>query len=313
MIAISIEKLMRWAVCDEWPKERSGTRGPTGIGSGWGAVASYVQMLAVIDENRWGVVPDAGGSGDPHPDAVVLAEVVAALREVGPGGVVMPSPVEAIDPEWLIGDMVARVADRQGDAAAREALTWLRRRAVAAIERVLVVGADGLARPRVGHDHAIVRAAVLGAPEWRVGPTAWDQVRHANGAPVWRRRARREISWDASGAATAWGEVEVDAQLVNGRRSGDAYPAMAMVPWDGAVLEARAAHIVWRAVLRAVAAAVEGRLVAHRVVDGDGVALPWMTARRGGRVLVDLAVAGVTGEEGWAGRRAMGKNFRRKA
>lgn len=281
MTPISIEKLVRWCVVDEWPKERAPADRERGMGSGWGATASYVELLTVVDENRYGVVPDVGGVGDVHPDAVVVGE--ALRRLCADGGPILAE----IDPAWLVGDLVWRVGERQGDEAARAALDWLMPRAIEALGRVVEIGVDGARRAKVDLDRLVVRAALLGAPVWRMDLPTWGQVKRPNGTLVWRRKVRRAVDWNEDGDAIRWVEIEVDvpSPAGGGRRPVDAYPAMAATPFDGEALVERARYVLWQTTLRALAAGVDGRLADHAVI-ADAVSMPWIGRQREGRVLV---------------------------
>lgn len=300
MKPMTIEGLLRWAAVDEWPKAKDMGLGPKAPAAGWASVASYVELLTVVDDNAYGVVPDVWGHGEPHPDAVVLAEAVGTLVERDGDGRAISVVMEPIDPELLIGDLVWRVAERQGDDAALAAWAWLAPRVARAIADVVVVDRDGAMRSRDPLDALVVRCAILGGPSWRAAPTTWAQALHANGTPIWRRRLRQAQDWDDAGDVTRWGEVEVDAPRINGRRPVDAYPAMALSPWDANLLAERVRHIVWLSALRAVAALVAGRLQAHEIADAD-MSVPWMEAASGGRVLADLAPRAATGRAGEGG------------
>lgn len=280
MIASSIEKLIRWCVVDEWPKEREASGRLAGERSGW-LSESYVKLLTVIDENRYGVVPDVAGHGDVHPDAVVIGE---ALRRLCAGD--GPALAE-IDPAWLVGDIVWRIGERQGDEAARAALDWLLPRSLAALDRVVTVDAAAIMRAKAPMDALVVRSALLGAPEWRMPTATWGQIKRPNGTLVWRRKARRAIDWNEECDPIRWAEVEVDVPPTPGgrRRVADAYPAMAVMPFDAELVVDRARYVIWRTALRAIAAAVDGHLVDHTLIDDVAASMPWIGGERVGRVL----------------------------
>ena len=80
---IDIEKLLKWAYCEELPKAL-----PDGYGKGrtstssWQAVASYYELLTKVDDNRYGVVPTLSRiDGDPHKDALKVHAAVCDLSE----------------------------------------------------------------------------------------------------------------------------------------------------------------------------------------------------------------------------------------
>ena len=66
------------------------------MGSGWGAVGSFVVLLAAIDDNRYGVVPNLANLGEPHADAVAVHDAVVELDRLA---------IDHFEPADLIGDM----------------------------------------------------------------------------------------------------------------------------------------------------------------------------------------------------------------
>ncbi|MEO1110559.1 MAG: hypothetical protein AAFX90_21860, partial [Pseudomonadota bacterium] len=65
---IDIEKLLKWAYCEELPK--GGAHGGGAVSySSWCAVAGLAELGTLIDDNSYGVVPDLTSSGEPDPDA----------------------------------------------------------------------------------------------------------------------------------------------------------------------------------------------------------------------------------------------------
>lgn len=291
MKRIGIEGLVRWAVLDEWPKSQERDAAPA-VRSAWQMVSDVGEVGTIIDVNRYGVVIDASRLDDPHPDALALADVVAEFRDEADAiGERQEVRFAEIDPEWLVGDLVWRIAVEQGDDVARRAQRWLTERAMRAIEGV-AVAAGGALTSRLPMRAILVRRAVLGAPAWQVGPVAWGHLMRANGSVVWRRRVRVGRLWSAEGDVLAWGEAEVDAPLVNGRRPADAYPVEVMTPDPTDVLAARAAYVVWRAALRMVGEMVGPRLVDHVLVDDGAPSLPWIAPREAPRRV--LSASGAT-------------------
>ncbi|MBS7699183.1 MULTISPECIES: hypothetical protein [unclassified Chelatococcus] len=77
---MDIETLLRWAYREELPKALGSASGPSdSIRSGWAGISSYAQLLAVIDYNRYGVLPDLTALDGPHVDAVRVFDAVRAL------------------------------------------------------------------------------------------------------------------------------------------------------------------------------------------------------------------------------------------
>lgn len=275
----SIEKLVRWAVVDEWPKGADGDGVGRGVAPGWGSVETYAKYLTLIDDNAYGVVPDPAASGDVHPDA----EAVARALDLVAG-----APLDVVEVEWLIGDL----ADPGGDVwkallpAARDAL-----------DREAPMGADGLRRSARGVREIVVGCAILGAPETAGWGIAVTTKKHPNGAEVWRRRVRSPLAWDAAGDVIRWYEAEVDVVGRAATRPADSYRVMVLDRAEAvaALLERRVKAIVWRSALRAMAdvlsEGLDGVLLRDHVVVEDGMsALPWLgLGRQAGRVLGDVA------------------------
>lgn len=143
---------LRWAYCEELPK--AGRDSAAGMARGWDRVGAYGQLGTIVDEpNRYGVVPSSGGDGVPHPDAVTLAEAVAALQVV-------------VDwREWSPFGDCADVVGGDGLGVSRQVLGALDLRDLGEVVR---------------------RSAVSGSPpDWRAPmPTRAPRLA-ANGRPVW--------------------------------------------------------------------------------------------------------------------------------
>ena len=73
MKRMEIEALLKWAYCEELPKADAEMKGAEHVPSGWSAVSTYAQLLTVIDDNRYGVLPALSiEPGDPHPEAIAV-------------------------------------------------------------------------------------------------------------------------------------------------------------------------------------------------------------------------------------------------
>lgn len=267
----TIGDLVRWAAVDEWPKAKpEHWEAPGRIGSGWGSVVSYAQLLTLIDDNRHGVVPDVRLDGEPAADALAISEALGALEGAAIG---------EIEPEWLIGDWAT-----SGDLVAP-----LVKMAVEAIEEETIVGRDGGRRARRGVGAIVVGLAILGAPYCDLGcAPKLVAKKHTTGADMWVRRVRRAREIDVDGNVTAWDFVEVPVVGCKGRRPIDAYRAMTVWPAADVAdcLRRRVRHVVWRAALRSLADLLTGKLVDHEIVDDGASGMPWLgLGRPVGRVL----------------------------
>lgn len=162
---MDIEAVLRWAYREELPKALGSANGPSdSIRSGWAGVSSYAQLLAVIDYNRYGVLPDLTALSGPHDDAVRVFDAVRALD-----GCAVAVP-DAWDP---LGDM-----PEIGDEA--PALT------AQALQRATYIDQDGEMHMR-GRRQLVERFALMGGcPVWEMDVPDRKIERHAaNGKPAW--------------------------------------------------------------------------------------------------------------------------------
>ncbi|EDQ33937.1 hypothetical protein HPDFL43_05770 [Hoeflea phototrophica DFL-43] len=131
---IGIVELLEWAYRHELPKaERAGAGMSASVASSWGLVYNLGILGTVIDAptNGYGVVPVSFDEGDPHPDAVIVGEAVAALSSLG----VWISDGWSPFPEWadtdgLVAETVARIRPRLAAITGQEIQTMLIARAV---------------------------------------------------------------------------------------------------------------------------------------------------------------------------------------
>ncbi|WP_420415109.1 hypothetical protein [Roseibium sp.] len=77
---ICIEKLLKWAYCEELPK--AGFEPGGAVRSGWASIETFAQLLTKIDDNEYGVVPSLNvNDGDPHEDALRVHAAVCGLSD----------------------------------------------------------------------------------------------------------------------------------------------------------------------------------------------------------------------------------------
>lgn len=274
MRTMPIERLLTWAYCEELPKAGA-TGGELGfIASPMGRVKDVADLGALVDVNRYGVVPIMGLADDePHPDALLVAEAVDGLTWL---------EVEAFDVDDLAADMIH--LGEPVRAAAGEA------------RRVLV------RRTEHGRDLLPLDAAVLvrryamvgGAPAVRgVMPKLVDAT-GPQGHPVWRKRVSRAVQWDAvTGEAIRFEEVEVDVPVRRGTGGAPdgAYRVQVLQPDPLPVFVERLTYAVWRAALDWLAAELDGRLATVTVLPSGRAAMPWFGEEDAlpPRVLIDRA------------------------
>lgn len=282
MKTTTIEDLVRWAYLEELPKVAPGRSGPTGVGNGWGAVGSYVQLLAVIDLNPYGVVPNLADLGEPHPDAVAVHAAIADLDHL---------VVDDFDPEDLVSDM-PHLGDLLQVALAE------------AIDRVLVRDRDGDLVVKGGVGVLVRTRALLGGAVAPVGDAPrLVPMLGANGRQVWRRRVLMACRWDGDGNEIGWETREVGVPVVSGRVPLDAFPVEVLRPDPTGLIAERLRWMAWHAGLEALETMLTDRLVDHRLVLPDRPWRPWAGDRVADRRVHDVVGwEGVVGAAGCPGR-----------
>jgi hypothetical protein len=276
MRIMTIEKAVAWAFREELPRDHSGAalRRPGSIRPGWGSVSSFAQLLAVIDDNRFGVVPDlAGLEVPPHQDAITIGNAVMALGD----RFTVPDDWEPLQ-DCALGPHAGRIN--------REI-----------IERMGVADGANMADRRlfVPPSRLVVRHAILGGcPEWDGDKPVEVVERLPDGRPRWVLRTRRALPLGSIGADGV-------PTMHTFEEERDGWCARRRVPLAGAVLRtsfrpdpvalgvARAEYEIWHAALTAVADDVAGKLTDMRLDEWGRTARPWVVADRPVRILPDVS------------------------
>ncbi|MBS7699182.1 MULTISPECIES: hypothetical protein [unclassified Chelatococcus] len=162
---MDIEAVLRWAYREELPKALGSANGPSdSIRPGWAGISSYAQLLAVIDYNRYGVLPDLTALDAPHVDAVRVFDAVRALD-----GCAVEVP-DAWDP---LGDM-PEIGDDAASLAAQ------------ALQRATYIDQQGQRHFR-GRRQLVERFALMGGcPVWEMDVPERKVERQAStGQPAW--------------------------------------------------------------------------------------------------------------------------------
>lgn len=261
---MTIEDALRWTYRDELPKAQVEARGPAAWGGsarlrgGHEAAAEAADLWAVPD-NRYGVVPDRGGDGAPHADALAIHAAVLALDTLPPD---MPK-------EWVgfsdcdLGPCATEVA--------RDVMTGV------------FMSGEGL-RLRRPLSVLIRNFAILGLPDLTLDEPELKVVTRANGAPRWFRLV------ESVGAFGETHAVEVDGfDPVNRVPYPGAYQRQYLDPCPVDVLVARMEAEVWRAVLDVLVEDLEGCLEAVELLPSTLPERPWET--NSGRILRDRTAA----------------------
>lgn len=259
----TIEELLSWAFLHELPKG-GGTDGLDNANSAWrmlqasswGKVSAFAELMTMVDVDRG----DGNfwiDQGEPHGDAIVIGEAVAAL---GFCDVVIPPAWNVLadwaDPHGLVSGAVADVVQRF------EARTPARRAA--------------------GLVSLVVGTAVLGKrPDWQADEPKVKMVER-RGRPAWF--VMRRVIDPNSGMPHM---VEADGFNARTQRPvKGAYRKFEYSEHPAGVILSRLDWQMWVAALRRIEAEVGPKLVAHRLSPWDEPASPWIGRGDGGVALV---------------------------
>lgn len=266
MKRISIECLVRWAWIEELSKVEPDRdfrdfRAPAALGysNGWVALTGAGRVGASAVANRFGAVYDRSIDREIDPDAIRIAEAVAALDDL-----VVEEPAE-IDWFGTWGDL-----GRLGDDAMSRAWGLVVREA-----KPDAAGGAMILQGRASS--TVVRTAIVGHwPDWRgVAPSVVPDL-HPGGQPKWRRMVERAVGWDGAGVACRFELVEADGFNRSARRPfPGAWQVERLVPDPARTLAARIRWAMIHAWFSSLAAKLDG--IGGRVVlPPDRPAAPWI-------------------------------------
>lgn len=254
MRQMAIEDVLIWAFRDELPKAGRLRKGPLLPAAVWQAVEAVGELGTVVDApvNRYGVVADNLAGSLPHPDAVVVAEAVAALDATM--ALVWPA-------DW---DPIADLGDLGGLK-------------VGEIARAVEVLTS--ARPVPGREltwmpaTVVRRQAILARPpEWRIDPPAVVPETNGRGGPRWRRLVEMADPYRDGGTVVH----EVDGfDKVARRPFPDAFRRDVLEPSITGGIVDRAVWEIWRAALDVLAEDLDGALSSVVVLPSRQPRRPW--------------------------------------
>jgi hypothetical protein len=262
MRTMRIEEALTWAYVSELPKvKRMAAMGPIQTGRSWDVMETYLEVLTVIDVNRYGVVPDLSAEDEPTADAVLIGEAVEALDAVAAGAV-----FDAFDADVLIADL-----DPVGLGAP------LRRSLAMAIDRATIVDRDGDRRLRGGFSTMLRRCAILDmAPDWRMSAPSLVPKRGPNGKAVWVRTISRPVMWDRDGNVVGREDVEVEAPPINGRPRPGSRRLEVLDPDPVSGLVERLRYLAWRAALDMLAERLSDATLDVNILPSTVADIPWL-------------------------------------
>ncbi|WP_176085750.1 hypothetical protein [Martelella sp. HB161492] len=251
MTKLTIKELLTWAFTEELCKEGAGPKaflGPAMIKSAWSAMSEVETLGTMVDRspNGFGVIPIDIDLGEPHEDALKVAEAVKALTRHGfdiPDGW-QPFP-EWDDERGLIAAEVARVLVHEKLRGERQ--TGRHAYNLIVTCAVLKRGPDWFAeRPA---EKMIMR---LGKPAWFMMKQSKDRFGKIHRLEVdgYDRRAQRPKKG-------AYRRYELDGSL------------------RGAIA-ARIDWLVWQAALKILERELGGELSRHSLVSMKHDTAPWL-------------------------------------
>lgn len=273
MKTVDIEQAVRWAYRDELPKARALDEHmavlPGGFGTPWGSVSRYGELLEVVQQadvrNRFGLFPDVIEAGEPHADAVVIADAVEALADC-----LFEMP-EGWNPLADMGDLGV-----EGGAAIARGLA-----------RLTMKDEAGNTVLRRSPAQLVIRHAILGgAPVWEADAPERILQQGPHGKPLWFRRLAL-VSEGAFGPTSY--EVEVDGFDHKRRRPyADAYQRVLLVPDPADAVAARAEYEIWHGALSVLAEELPRVLRSRAVAPPARMPRPWEVADPERRILPSL-------------------------
>ncbi|MEP0234344.1 hypothetical protein [Roseibium sp.] len=252
---MDIEALLKWAYCEELPRADANMGGGGGMASGWSSVESYAQLLTVIDDNRYGVLPALSiDPGEPHADAVAVHIAVLELDKLD---LDLPddwSPMPELNALGAHGLMAIR----------------------SALDGLTIVDGDGHRRLRRKPSDLVRRLAIIGVvPDGMGEPPALKMLTNAAGQPRWfRRHVEQDV--DCFGAPVERSfEVEDGWDFSRKRAKRGAYPKQYLDPDPVSVLSERGEYDILRACLMALCDELNGKMVDHTVSPCSWDVSPW--------------------------------------
>lgn len=262
---IDIEKLLKWAYCEELPKALPDDFGKgTGERSAWQSIETYAQLLTRVDDNRYGVVSTlAAMDAEPHGDAVKVYEAVRALDDLRltfPEGW---NPMPEIDGHG------------------------------AETERALVAARWGIANSRRTPSEIVQKHAILGGcPDWQGEVPAIKPVCNGDGRPVWFLTRVVNMLDEAGNPAEFRSETEDGWNRNTKAPKAGAYQRFRFDPDPTPTIMDRGTYQIWRRCLTLLVEKLAETLDQWRVEGPFRADCPWEgESGHGQAILPDLKIS----------------------
>ncbi|MEP3301012.1 MAG: hypothetical protein ABJO05_03490, partial [Roseibium sp.] len=216
---------------------------------------SFAQLLTVIDDNDYGVVPDLScESALPHPDAVIVHNAVVSLDRAE---LVLPD-------DWLPMPELAK-AGQLGAAATQAAMSGL-----------TVIDEDGRRQLKRKASDLVRRLAIIGVAPSGVGRVPELRLRtNDTGQVRWfRRYVEHDVDCFGAPVERTY-EVEDGWDFSRKRAKRGAYAKQFLSPDPVPVLRERGEYDILRACLVMLCEELDGKLWDHAVAPCRWSVSPW--------------------------------------
>ncbi|WP_282046319.1 hypothetical protein [Roseibium album] len=254
---IDIEKLLKWAYCEELPK--GGECGGGVAFSSWSAVASVGELGTLVDDNRFGVVPDLMSVGEPDPDAITVHATVVSLDNCTFD---LPDDWNPMPELWQFDGLATHVLN-------------------AAKEKLFITHSNGRIGWRRPPSQLIRKHAILGgAPDGYGDVPEREPLRGPNGGELWFRMKKHVIeTLDGEGREFSY-EADDGWDLKRKVPKRGAYRKFHLVPDPVNALVTRQEYALWLECLNALAVRLTRTLSGFSVEKSARPAMPWRCSQR---------------------------------
>lgn len=250
MKKISIEALLTWAFTVELPKVGATEGGAPSYASGSAAFSEMVALGTLVDRspNNYGVLSSFTFEGNPHPDAILVGDVVRGLAhrdfEIADGWYPFP---EWNDEHGIIRTEVARIA---GEQVARGSVNGRHVVSLVTSAAVLKRGPDWTAR-----EPKVVMLTNAGRPAWFVTRKCKD-------------RTGKLVSYEDNGFDQRKGKPMKGAYRKHRLDEPVRAAVIARMEWQ-----------IWQSALEVLHNGLSRYLSAHELLPFYPVMQPWATLR----------------------------------
>ncbi|MCV0427820.1 MAG: hypothetical protein K5905_20375 [Roseibium sp.] len=258
---IDIEKLLKWAYCEELPKAASGGGNGLAGASSWLMVEGYGQLMTQVDDNRYGVVPDfAVADGEPRADAVKVHAAVCDLDAIELDLPCDWNPMPEIEEH---GKHCKSVLD-----AARFGIANARRRPVDIVRKHAILG---------------------GCPETEGEVPTLEVARNEYGHPIWfQMRIEHALDDKGNPVEHKWETADGWNRNTKAPKAG-AYQKFFFDPDPIPVIISRGEYQIWHCCLGILAEELKEKLELWEVMGTERAVCPWQfEASRAPVILPDL-------------------------